>query len=130
MGTNHRGMPVGTNHRPTPRLARAVQRLSAQRFPNQSEGLSPTDAQDFINIYRDSRDNNVTGGFTPKWAMEKTMKRVVEDARETNWDNVAEDRYQRNYGDAGKSPREIWADGDGKRTYLYDHPDEYKTKGY
>jgi hypothetical protein len=111
-------------HRPTPRLVRAAQRLSAQRFPNQPEGLSATDAQDIINIYRDSRDNNVTGGFTPKWAMEKTMKNVVNEARDSNWDNIAEDRYQRNYGDAGNSPRDSRGEDDGKRAYLFDHPEK------
>ena len=49
MATNHRGYPVGDNHRPTPRLAQLVARSSTP--PSTTE-----DAQDNLNKYRGYRD--------------------------------------------------------------------------
>ena len=116
-GTNHRGKIIPGNHRPTPRIARA---LAYELRENRRKGPSEKDleiAQKEINRYRDSRD----AGNTP--SNFHTILGAVEEARDIVQDNLAEDRYQAAYGDAGRSPRDDWGDDDGKRDYLFDHPE-------
>jgi hypothetical protein len=47
MGTNHRGMPVGNNHRPTPRISKALQRYYK---------IDSDTAQDVINEHREGNE--------------------------------------------------------------------------
>lgn len=73
MGTTHRGMPTGNNHRPTPRLSRLIAEQS-----NSLYGVTPEKAQGMVDEYRDKRE----------WAkVNKSSKfdaRVADDASAIN----------------------------------------------
>jgi len=60
MATNHRGHPVGENHRPTPRLVNAYRQLVRHSV---GEDISPSDAQGALDDYRWDRDEHGIRGL-------------------------------------------------------------------
>ena len=126
MGTNHRGMPVGDNHRPTPRLAKAYADLwnagsqyaedyrSAMRDPYSQGGWDPIDsseAQELINDYRDDRNAGVKFPGSSSYVKIPDAIAVARGKEELpKWEHDEEDDHR-------------WDDG-GKRAYLFDHPEQ------
>jgi hypothetical protein len=86
-----------------------------------NRNLTQADAQEKINDYRTQRDAGNT-------TVPEHVTSAIAEARDTVQDGLAEDRYQRAYGDSAP-PVDWWEDDDGKSSYLFDHPDEPK-KGY
>lgn len=111
MASNHRGFPIATNYRPTPRLAQ----LYAYRFNTMHPTAEPaTDelSQHMINRYRQQRDAGWS--HLPENDVLQTVRE-----RYDLMDDMAESKYQAAMWST-PSPR----DDDGRGDYLFDHPDE------
>lgn len=129
MTTDHRGTPVGGNHRPTPRIAL----LLAHEMGNPSNrkflrGAIPSEyreetAQNLINSHRAGVAKGVGGSDATS-----LISNVVKNRHEIN-DNM---NY---YYDTGKKvylgdEDTMGSRGDdGKSDYLFDHPDD-PPRGY
>lgn len=129
MGTNHRGMPTGDNHRPTPRLAL----LLAHEMGNPSNrkllgGAIPSEyreetAQNLINSHRAGVAKGVGGSEATS-----LISNVVKNRHEVN-DNI---NYYWDTGNKmylGDEDTMGTRGDDGKSDYLFDHPDD-SPRGY
>ncbi len=82
MGTTHRGMPTGSNHRPTPRLSRLLARqmsTSAFKSPFSSEY-----AQSELDHYRYARDEHAKDVATGYLSEEEANARTAPERNAIN----------------------------------------------
>lgn len=105
MPHDHRMNPVGSNHRPTPRIAKAMSLWwNRQR--------TPEEMQNRLNSYRDLRDQGV---FTDKGSV---VPSEVLSAKRTA--NVIAGRRPVSNDPAPPDTANKWDDG-GKSSYLFDY---------
>ena len=121
MGTTHRGTPTGNNHRPSPRISQMLVHQMGHD-PEFLGGAIPEEyreetAQNLIDSHRAGVGRGRGGSdATP------LISNVVKN-RHDIMDGIAEEKYQAYWAET--SPREKWGNDDGKRGYLFDHPEGY-----